>query len=84
MPGFTAWQGLILELAAAHKELTVEVVPGVTAALSGAALLGSPLSLDFACISLSDLLVPWEQIERRLKSLGSLGHGSGHLQSGQP
>ena len=57
--GVYGMASLILELAAAHKELTVEVVPGVTAALSGAALLGSPLTLDFACISLSDLLVPW-------------------------
>ena len=64
--GVYGMASLILELAAAHKELTV-------AALSGAALLGSPLSLDFACISLSDLLVPWEQIERRLKSLAASG-----------
>ena len=71
--GVYGMASLILELAATHKELTVEVVPGVTAALSGAALLGSPLSLDFACISLSDLLVPWEQIERRLKSLAASG-----------
>ena len=71
--GVYGMASLILELAAAHKELTVEVVPGVTAALSGAALLGSPLTLDFACISLSDLLVPWEQIERRLKSLAASG-----------
>ena len=42
------------------------VVPGVTAALSAAALLGAPLSGDFAAISLSDLMTPWEMIERRL------------------
>ena len=74
--GVYGMASLILELAAAHKELTVEVVPGVTAALSGAALLGSPLTLDFACISLSDLLVPWEP--------RGFGYGGGHLQSGQP
>ena len=45
----------------------VEVVPGVTAALSGAALLGAPLGHDFAVVSLSDLLTPWEQIEKRLE-----------------
>ncbi|MDD7408726.1 MAG: precorrin-3B C(17)-methyltransferase [Anaerovoracaceae bacterium] len=44
----------------------IEVIPGVTAALSCGALLGSPLSCDFAVISLSDLLVPWERIEKRL------------------
>ena len=45
----------------------VEVVPGVTAALSGAALLGAPLGHDFAVISLSDLLTPWEEIAGRLE-----------------
>lgn len=44
----------------------VEIVPGVTAANAAAALLGAPLMLDFAVISLSDLLVPWDAIERRL------------------
>ena len=45
----------------------IKVIPGVTAALSGAALLGSPLTNDFAVISLSDLLTPWEVIEKRLE-----------------
>ena len=45
----------------------VEIVPGVTAALSGAALLGAPLANDFCVISLSDLLTPWDVIEKRLK-----------------
>jgi precorrin-3B C17-methyltransferase len=49
-------------------ELAVEVVPGVTAALSAAALLGAPLGHDFACISLSDLLTPWETIHLRLEA----------------
>ncbi|MDD3796465.1 MAG: precorrin-3B C(17)-methyltransferase, partial [Lachnospiraceae bacterium] len=44
----------------------VEVIPGVTAALSGAAVLGAPLIHDFCLISLSDLLTPWEKIEKRL------------------
>lgn len=46
----------------------VEVVPGVTAASACAALVGSPLSLDFAVISMSDLLVPWELIEKRVRA----------------
>lgn len=50
------------------SELAVEVVPGVTAALSAAALLGAPLGHDFACISLSDLLTPWETIHLRLEA----------------
>ncbi len=44
----------------------IEVVPGVTAALAAAALLGAPLGADFAVVSLSDLLTPWTVIERRL------------------
>ena len=54
----------ILELAGEYG-VSVEIVPGVTAASSGAALLGSPLTCDFAVISLSDLLTPWETIEAR-------------------
>ena len=49
-----------------YPDITLEVVPGVTAASSGAALLGAPLIQDFAVISLSDLLTPWEKIEKRL------------------
>ena len=55
-----------LEAAEAYTQLDIEVVPGVTAACSGAALLGAPLSHDFAVISLSDLLTPWPLIEKRL------------------
>ena len=63
--------GEVTEAATNHapepaEPLAVEVVPGVTAATAAAALLGAPLMLDFAVISLSDLLVPWEGIERRL------------------
>ncbi|MHB8506519.1 MAG: SAM-dependent methyltransferase, partial [Acidimicrobiales bacterium] len=46
----------------------VEVVPGVTAALAAAALLGAPLGHDHTLISLSDLLTPWEVIERRVRA----------------
>lgn len=55
------------ELAEPYPQIEIEVVPGITAACSCAALLGAPLSHDFAIISLSDLLTPWEKIEKRLK-----------------
>ena len=63
--GVYGMAGLILELAEG-MDVQVEVIPGVTAALSGAAVLGAPLGHDFAVISLSDLLTPWELIEKRL------------------
>lgn len=47
----------------------VDVVPGVTAATAAAALLGAPLARDFACLTLSDLLAPWETVEARLRAL---------------
>ena len=58
----------VLELAKNFPDAVIEVVPGVTAALSGAAVLGAPLGHDFCIISLSDLLTPWETIERRLRA----------------
>ena len=58
--------GLALTLGADLPEVDIEIVPGVTAALSGSAVLGAPLTHDFAVISLSDLLTPMEKIERRL------------------
>ena len=66
-PGVYGMAGLMLEVAAAD----VEVVPGVTAANSAAALLGAPLMHDFAVISLSDLLTPWNLIERRLDAVAA-------------
>jgi precorrin-3B C17-methyltransferase len=48
--------------------LRLEVVPGIPALCAGAALLGAPLTHDFAAISLSDLLTPWELIEQRLEA----------------
>ena len=56
----------LLELAEQFPEVAVEVVPGLTAALSGGAVLGAPLAHDFCVLSLSDRLTPWEVIERRL------------------
>lgn len=58
----------LLEVADKEGFTDVEVIPGITAALSGAAVLGAPLSHDFCIISLSDLLTPWEMIEKRLLS----------------
>lgn len=57
---------LMYQTGRAYPDITLEVVPGVTAASSGAALLGAPLIQDFAVISLSDLLTPWEKIEKRI------------------
>ena len=69
-PGVYGMAGLAIEQAEALGfDLPIEIVPGVSASGSAAALLGAPLMLDFATISLSDLLVPWEQIERRLKAV---------------
>lgn len=64
--GVYGMAGIILELGEHYADVDIAVVPGVTAALSGGALLGAPLGHDFAVISLSDLLTPWEVIERRL------------------
>jgi precorrin-3B C17-methyltransferase len=49
-----------------RKALTVEIIPGIPALSAGASLLGAPLTHDFAAISLSDLLTPWELIEKRI------------------
>lgn len=65
-PGIYGMASPCLELAEEYPGVRIELVPGVTAAASGAALLGAPLTHDFAVISLSDLLTPWETIERRL------------------
>ncbi len=64
--GIYGMAGPILELAPDYPHVSVEVIPGITAASSGAALLGAPLMQDFAVLSLSDRLIPWEKIERRL------------------
>ncbi len=64
--GVYGMSGLCEELLAQYPGVTLETVPGVSAVLSGAAILGAPLMHDFAVISLSDLLTPWEKIEKRL------------------
>jgi len=58
----------ILEMSENYPDVEVEIIPGITAALSGAAVLGAPLSHDFCVISLSDLLTPWDVIEKRLRA----------------
>ena len=58
---------LVYEIAAGYENVEVSVVAGVSAMLSGGALVGAPLGHDFAVISLSDLLTPWEKIEKRLE-----------------
>ena len=70
-PGIYAMAGLVLERlekrGPACAGLPVHVVPGIPALCAAAALLGAPLMHDFACVSLSDLLIPWETIARRLE-----------------
>ena len=65
--GVYGMAGPVLELAPQFPEVEIQVVPGVTAALAGAAVLGAPLMHDFAVLSLSDLLTPWKVIRRRLE-----------------
>lgn len=67
-PGVYGMAGLLFELAEEYPGVEVEVVPGVSAANGGAALLGAPLMHDWCSISLSDLMTPWELIERRLEA----------------
>lgn len=66
--GVYGMASLLFELAADTPDIAIEVIPGVTAAVSGAALLGAPIGHDFAVISLSDLLTPWEVIEKRVRA----------------
>ena len=68
--GVYGMAGLALEMAAGEgNKVPIEIVAGVTSATAVAARVGAPLMLDFACISLSDLLVPWETIRRRLEAV---------------
>ena len=65
--GVYGMAGLIFEIGKEYPSIQIEVVPGITAASGGAAVLGAPLMHDFAVISLSDLLTPWEKIEKRIR-----------------
>ena len=65
--GIYGMAALLYELRGESTDPEIEVIPGLTAACSGGALLGAPLTHDFAVISLSDRLTPWEKIEKRLE-----------------
>lgn len=64
--GIYGMASLMLEIGKLYDDCIIEVIPGITAASSGAAVLGAPLNHDFCVISLSDLLTPWERIKKRL------------------
>ncbi|ECB9804628.1 precorrin-3B C(17)-methyltransferase [Listeria monocytogenes] len=65
--GIYGMAGLVLELAEkSNPDLEVKVIPGITASIGAAAVLGAPIMHDFCHISLSDLMTPWEVIEKRL------------------
>lgn len=64
--GVYGMSGLMLEIGQEYPQIHVEIIAGITAAIAGASVLGAPLVHDFAVISLSDLLTPWEKIEKRL------------------
>ncbi len=64
--GVYGMASLALEIGENYPQVEIIIVSGVTAAIGGGALLGAPLSHDFAVISLSDLLTPWSKIEKRL------------------
>jgi precorrin-3B C17-methyltransferase len=83
-PGIYAMAGLVFEICQAKNiaivppgldsdkdALQIEVIPGVPAVCAGASLLGAPVTHDFATISLSDLLTPWELIEKRIEAAAS-------------
>lgn len=64
--GIYGMASLMYEMGKAYPQTELQVIAGITAASSGAAILGAPLNHDFCAISLSDLLTPWEKIEKRL------------------
>jgi len=71
-PGIYAMAGLALEIASeTGSEVQIEVIPGIAALNACAARLGAPLMHDFAAVSLSDLLTPWEKIKERLEAVAS-------------
>ncbi len=72
--GIYGMASLALTTAAAlppARRPSVRVVPGITAAIAAGALLGAPLARDFACLTLSDLLAPWEAVETRLRAVAA-------------
>jgi precorrin-3B C17-methyltransferase len=70
--GVYGMAGLALEMIAAERvPVAIEVVAGISAANSAASRMGAPLMLDYACISLSDLLVKWEQVRQRVEAVAA-------------
>lgn len=67
-PGIYGLASLMYEIGREYPKTEICIIAGVTAASSGAAVLGAPLNHDFCVISLSDLLTPWETIEKRLRA----------------
>lgn len=65
--GVYGMAGLMYQVGEDYPDVELEIIPGITAAIGGSAVLGAPLTHDFAVISLSDLLTPWETIVERLK-----------------
>ena len=65
--GIYGMAGPVLEMAEDYPDVEINIYPGITAAVAGAAIIGAPLMNDFAVISLSDRLTPWEMIEKRLR-----------------
>ncbi|MBQ8914247.1 MAG: precorrin-3B C(17)-methyltransferase, partial [Lachnospiraceae bacterium] len=65
--GIYGMASLMYEIGREYPSCELNIIPGITAASSGAAILGAPLNHDFCVISLSDLLTPWEKIEKRLR-----------------
>lgn len=71
-PGIYAMAGLVFELAKAKGcHCAIEIIPGIAALNACAAILGAPLMHDFAAVSLSDLLTPWDLIAKRLEAAAS-------------
>lgn len=66
--GIYGLASLMYEMQEKYPDTELVMIPGITAACSGAAVLGAPLNHDFCVISLSDLLTPWEKIENRLRA----------------
>jgi precorrin-3B C17-methyltransferase len=71
--GIYGMASLALEVVESRNasNLIVGVIPGITAATAASALVGAPLGHDFAAVSLSDLLTPWETIRARLEAAAS-------------
>jgi precorrin-3B C17-methyltransferase len=59
--------GRVIERAAKYPQIEVEVIPGITALVSAASIVGAPVMNDFAVISLDDITTPWKTIEKRLE-----------------